>query len=349
MRRRLWFSLGVIDSGTALDRGLPHMIPVSEFVAPPSNINDAELPAPELWNVYRTDFTDMSFACMTHRATICQKTLCEKPSSSDNIQEHWNRKIAAIASFEAYVGRQFDQIHYENATDFESHAKAVAESIGVHFQILCRRPPYRCKENPVPSSDEFDLLYASLQLLEHYIDRSVRPESAPWCWFSWCKWYALAILLAELCCRPPGTAPSRAFTVAEDGFRRYSRVVEVTNSQSLWKPMTRLMKQVQAIRQKFLQLTDADDAQPGLIGYSDVQLAAADPFSFDNRTMAFEPGLPFTDVSKLDSRAQGLMPQGSFTSVHELQELSVPVADLSWVNWNLFLADMNDSYTGTSS
>jgi hypothetical protein len=81
------------------------------------------------------------------------------------------------------------------------------------------------------------------------------PDLAQWAWKSWVKWYALAIVLAELCAFPEGPDSESAFTVARDAYQLYAPLIADSDSGMFWKPITRLMHRVEQLRTAKPQFT----------------------------------------------------------------------------------------------
>jgi hypothetical protein len=113
--------------------------------------------------------------------------------------------------------------------------------------LLLRRPPYKQEGQFSPPRDGFDILGTATEVLVR--DMRLRiPDLAQWAWKSWVKWYALAIVLAELCVRPDGPQSDKAFAVAHDAYQLYAPRIADSDSGMLWKPIDKLMRRVQGLR-----------------------------------------------------------------------------------------------------
>jgi hypothetical protein len=99
-----------------------------------------------------------------------------------------------------------------------------------------------------PSNDEFNVLEVATEVLERNMRLKV-PEIAPWAWKSWVKWYALALVLAELCGQPEPMLAERAFYVAKESFENYAPLIADAEAGMLWKPIVKLMRRVKHIRE----------------------------------------------------------------------------------------------------
>ena len=67
----------------------------------------------------------------------------------------------------------------------------------------------------------------------------------PCCWFIWVMWYALAVLLAELCEHTDGPLVDRAWITAEASFAKYQGTI---NDAALWSSIKNLMYRARTAR-----------------------------------------------------------------------------------------------------
>jgi hypothetical protein len=97
-------------------------------------------------------------------------------------------------------------------------------------------------------------LEAAAIVLELHL-QPMPPDLHPWAWKNWVQWHALAIILAELLVRPQGLLSDRAYQIAMISFRHYAKIVADSESGMLWKPIAKLMRRVQKLRQGALVIT----------------------------------------------------------------------------------------------
>ena len=88
----------------------------------------------------------------------------------------------------------------------------------------------------------------ALKLLQQAVGRRGGTDSDQWRWYDWVPWYALAIVLAELCSGPHGASTEHAWMVAESSYLYYEKNVADGDEGLLWKPITRLLRKVKALR-----------------------------------------------------------------------------------------------------
>src|SRR5438552_1307382 len=81
----------------------------------------------------------------------------------------------------------------------------------------------------------------------------INENTAKWGWLfrTYTQWHAVAVVLSELCHRPPGPDYERAWKAVESVYD--DRALHPPKSQGgmLWKPMRQLMAKARAIREKY--------------------------------------------------------------------------------------------------
>jgi hypothetical protein len=248
LRRRLLFTIGVLDTHSALDRGTIPILPSRAFHTPPLNINDQEMSAPNaVPTISASESTDMSHSLMTYQAMICQRRVYELSASSQNAWEVWSQKLQLVDAFGKYVEKVTASVN-EDSSPLERLQKISGKKIYISLQLILRRPPYKQPHNVVPPWDDYNLLEAASNVLEQHM-QPMPPELQLWVWKNWVQWHALAVILAELTIRPSGVQSDRAYSIATKSFQHYAKIVADSNSGMLWKPIARLMRRVQRTRE----------------------------------------------------------------------------------------------------
>jgi hypothetical protein len=224
------------------------MLPSTAFRTPPLNINDQDMSPPDgVPSESSLGSTDMSHTAMTYEAMICQRKLYELSEDIQEPWQNWSQRLALVDAFGRYVENVSATIS-ESSGPAERFLKVSGEKIFVSLQLILRRPPYRQRQDAVPPWDEFDILDAGSKVLEQHM-QPMPPELQRWAWKNWVQWHALAVVLAELTIRPAEPLSDRAYTIVTKSFRYYAKIVADSDSGMLWKPIARLMRRVQRIRQ----------------------------------------------------------------------------------------------------
>jgi hypothetical protein len=224
------------------------MLPSTAFRNPPLNINDQDMSPPNnVPSASSLGSTDMSHTAMTYEAMICQRKIYELSENTQEPWKIWSQKVALVDEFGRYVESVSAMINVSSGPT-ERLLKISGEKIFVSLQLILRRPPYRQLQDAVPPWDDFDILDAGCKVLEQHM-QPMPPELQRWAWKNWVQWHALAVVLAELTIRPVGPLPDRAYAIATESFAYYAKVVADSESGMLWRPIARLFRRVQKIRQ----------------------------------------------------------------------------------------------------
>ncbi|CAN9289402.1 unnamed protein product [Alternaria alternata] len=189
----------------------------------------------------------MSHTAMIYEAMICQRRLYEISDGVQNGWEQWTKKVELLNEFKTSILSERTNIHSYDSP-LEMLRRMSAQKIIVSMQLLARRPPYRQPHNIVPPWDDFDIMKSATEVLEQHL-QPIPVELQPWAWKNWVQWHALAVLLAELMVRPQEPSSDRSYIIAKQSFRHYARLVADSESGLLWKPIAKLMRRVQRLRQ----------------------------------------------------------------------------------------------------
>lgn len=242
LRRRLWYVICLLDTQATLDRGSIPLVSYGALGPPPLSVNDSDISPTFMPSSPSEGFTDMTVVLMTFEAMTCHKRLCEIGGNA----EDWPAKLELISAFDhSYHQKYIDRDDVD--TPVKRLCQLGAQSILASMHLLLRRPPYRQARNWIPASDDFDIMDMAAKVLADHL----RVESeglSPWAWEQWVPWYALAVVLAELCNRPNAPASDSAYLLAERTYQRYSRPITDPDSGMLWKPIAKLLRRVQRLR-----------------------------------------------------------------------------------------------------
>ena len=161
------------------------------------------------------------------------------------------------------------------------------------------------------------------------------------------KWYALAVLLAEL--YSPGDSPAidHSYLVAREAFAQNASVIADSETGMLWRPIAKLMSRVQRLRGNTASET-ADfalifsHAATGLAMDRDVPREPN--FTANGNGEYSEQELDLDYFNETMANPDDIMP-GFMDSQDGQQERLGNVLDgnLSGINWDSFLEEMTDS------
>ena len=328
MLLRLMFCIGALDSQTSMDRGSSPITTMHYFRHTPRLVDDSDI-GNSIPLHSRNTFCDMSFSHIVQESTICSRRLNEIAPDEPGSYDRWNTKLQIILEFEArmqdYCGRLED-----SRNTLIRYIKLYAEHIVLDMHLVLRRPLYRCKDNPSPPDDQFDVLSVAVQVMEQTLWLANDSALAPWVWFSQTslRWHVLAIILAELCTRRQDTHADRAYKIAKQGFAYYASLMAETDLAPVWATLEKLMARVQHIRSTSATSTpslthDVPDATNSA-SQSSAQVSADTNIP---QTMDSGPG-----YEALQPDDPSLDPMLDFGD------------DALWLNWDSFLEGMGNAW-----
>jgi uncharacterized UPF0160 family protein len=175
---------------------------------------------------------------------------------------------------------------------------------------------------------------AATKVLEQH-SQAMPAELQPWAWKNWVQWHALAVVLAELTVRSQDRSSDRAYSVAAQSFRHYARLVADSESGLLWKPIARLMRRVQRMRQSaclrptrtFLNETATLDINPVIMEQPNF-VCFDDNDMFNVATQGVDTELLGTTFMSTENYVEGQY-NGTGSSI-----------DTPWLAWDLFIRDI---------
>ncbi|KAI7379945.1 hypothetical protein KC336_g19086, partial [Hortaea werneckii] len=333
-RLQLWFMIGLLDLQAAFDRGTKPLLGADDFTVWPSNVNDEELmttPQEAINATYPTRFTDMTFPLMTYRAMMNQHVFTNigytQPGKSETLSdtEVWQEKAKVFRNFEEHV----EGLKYalaDSPNPFARYVVLSGEYISANMRTILRRPIYPPIRGRPPASDDVDVLQHATVVLEYALGRSNFSEYAHcqefslWSWNTWIPWYAIAVVLAELCRSPQSPIALRSWRAAEESYAVYAQRVADGQSGLLWRPVERLMQKARALwRRPVPRAESGVDTQKWV---SDTSALPSNPPT----QLGSDVAAPYMDMSSMPS--------------------TLPPADgdeaMSWFDWEYFLEGLDD-------
>ena len=335
VRRRLWFCIGALETQSAYDRGTRPLLTFRDFQYWPRNLNDVEISSQSTITSPESTqdrYTDMSFFLAVTKGAMCQRHLSHiafslaTPDGTDNAGSIQNRQLEVFEQFSNFV-EDLPNTFTSPPTDIQNFTLSVIREQRAAIMLLMYRPLHRIGPKFDPPSTgafvDFDLLATATTVLEHTQKKHARPEFAKWAWFAWPKWYALAVALAELC-TVKGLQADHAWEVCKRSYSEYADAVADAKGGLLWKPIAKLMRQVEAKRGP-RHMQGVDPAAPDA------------PFYQQDRPLGGGPNgvNPFWATSQ---------PQPFSVSVDPALEpfpanITQPMQDASWAYWNTLIDD----------
>ncbi|KAI0153089.1 hypothetical protein GGR57DRAFT_513333 [Xylariaceae sp. FL1272] len=248
IRRRLWFGLGVLDMFATFDRGTAPLLLLSDFRSPPQDMDDDDFDG--IGSRFTSDgprsgMRDMTFFLHLISVMLCYKRVSETSSCAEDGWKGWSQKLEIISELTQQAEQTLSKLP-ENKTPLQKLLGLTTKEIIAAAALMLRRPLYKSQRSDIPPWDDFNVLEAAAETLEGQ-SKKLSADLAPWAWKAWSPWYALAVALAELC--KPSWTPlcDRAYLISRETYDRDIHRVADGAAGMLWKPIARLMRQVEAI------------------------------------------------------------------------------------------------------
>ena len=352
IRRRVWYSIGILDMQAAFDGGSHSVIANNGVLGrPPLNIDDCVLSSAssQCVLVEQPGLTDMSYSSMAHDALICWRRLTHIPTDSEGqavqIRQEWSNRSKIVTDWEQRMRERYLQ-YCDSKQPYQRFMKFVGEDMIRTMGLLERRPMHRLFSAGTRPADDFNVLELATDVVERSLLKFNDPSLAPWSWFAWIKWYALAIMLAELCGHGNGALRDRAWNVAEEALSTFADLVI---DDVLWRSVEKLMRKARSVR----------DSCRGssLFANTPVGLRATSSHENTNSSNLSKEKDQFQGIAQAHERisqSSHVSEAPTETDPSRTQLLPVDVDDsvpdtsiddsgyMSWVNWELFVQDVGN-------
>lgn len=249
MSRRVWYSLCVLDIQAALDGGF---FSGSASIAPlghrPLHVNDSDF-SPESNSELseHQGFTDMTFPLMTFTMLRLLRRLTNVYVDDDGypvVSQSWAERFSLVQECAQELEHNY-LVHCDCTIDFQHFTRVVGDGMLTTMRLLARRPVHRFLSTCPPPEQGISVLELALDVLEQGQRKYSKPGFGLWKWFAWSKWYALAVLLAELCQYTSGPLYKRAWVVAELALPNYEQSEQ---PKPLFTAMERLKQKAERCR-----------------------------------------------------------------------------------------------------
>ncbi|EHK47823.1 hypothetical protein TRIATDRAFT_172547, partial [Trichoderma atroviride IMI 206040] len=273
MRRRLWWSICVLDSRACEDSGhdatLPHG---GADTLIPLNINDSDMavhmkeaPRP------RTGLTEMSFSLVRFEATSLFRRLQYTSTSSlgqNDEDQDLAKKMNQISETQTRLHNLY--LKYCDLSDpFSWYIHTIAQIVFTKMQLVAHHPSLRrAGYTELPKETQEYLFTSSIMILEYWLALNTEKKTKKWRWLceTYIQWYALAFLLSALCVRPESEEVERAWNAVDATLQLGLKLSNIAQKRTginpngvsdideifcdAYKPLRRLIKKAHAARSR---------------------------------------------------------------------------------------------------
>ena len=359
IRRRVWYSIGILDMQAAFDGGSHSVIANNGVLGrPPLNIDDSVLSSASSRSPFseKPGLTDMSYNSMMHEALICWRKLTHIPTDSEGqpvkIRQEWANRSKIVKGWEQRIHENYLR-YCDSMQPFQRFMEFVGQDMIITMRLLERRPMHRLFSAGPPPADDLDILELATDIVERSYFRFTDPSFTPWSWFAWVKWYVLAIMLAELCGHGNGPLIDRAWKVAEEAFSTFAHLVI---DDILWRSVEKLMRKARSTRDASRGSSLPIPAPTSLPAISSFENMDTGRHNKEANQVQGSEWDWHADIRPHDRnlRSSHLSEAPTETGQARTQLLGVDVDSLgpetiaddpeymSWVNWELFVQDVGN-------
>ena len=253
-RLRLWQLLRNLDFRSALDRGMEPVIRPNSYDTPlPSNLNDEDLTeGMASYPAIGSQLTDMSFAFVADEGiSMAIKLHFLDRENVTGSADHWKRRLEMVEEFDRSVNEKYLQQQLDIRIPIRWMMAYVAHALSVLCQLLAVRPMTRSrtKQQSPSNMGPREILARAIQSLRAeglmYQQQLVRGYG----WCCWNQWYVLAVALVEICAAPELSRDVETWSLLQETYERQSKTIADGVNGRLWRPIKKLMKKVEGLRE----------------------------------------------------------------------------------------------------
>ncbi|CAH0046607.1 unnamed protein product [Clonostachys solani] len=229
MRRRLWWSICVLDSRASEDTGYDTMIPFGKVDTQlPLNVNDSDLYANmEHLPQPRVGLTEMTFSVVRFESVQVFQNLQHISSDSmgksarPSAAQYLKDKTDTICGIENRLHELYLK-HLDFSNPLAWFTSTICAIVFTKMRLVAYHPYLKRSSSAGFSSDTKDRLFVeSTEVIESWVRLNQEESTHRWRWLceTYFQWYALTFLLLELCERTHGGPVDRAWDAVDSALR----------------------------------------------------------------------------------------------------------------------------------
>lgn len=256
MRRRLWWTICVLDHRSAEDAGCEMTVVERSFDTQfPLNVNDSDL-SPEMTEFppERVGSTDMSFSlirfevcALSRRVHAAANGLVACPRESQVTLEEHEEKL--IETYE-HIDQKYLQPSPTRDNELLTWVSAtIARLITAKMSLVIYQPLMQSTGTELPRDVRDRLFLASVEVVEYSRILAAEPKIRRWQWLfhTYNQWHAVAYLLLEVCRRPWSPSVERAWIALNATFQTNKNIP--LSKPAIWLMLRKLMVQAKRHRE----------------------------------------------------------------------------------------------------
>ncbi|KAF7504324.1 hypothetical protein GJ744_002444 [Endocarpon pusillum] len=362
MRRRLWWQICILDRQASIDRGTDPIITAHGFSTQlPLNVNDEDLLPNDPNEVQpREGYTDTALSLICHEVFEIERRLTYIPAGEFNrslemSDDFWAQRKGWVSVSQRRVEDKYLR-HFNMDVPQQHYAVLLSHIIVATMWLFAYRPLQPRSDSPTSFKiPQPGILHLAVEVMDKSIQLSMHPCARPFKWMSsiWVQWYALAVMIAELCVQTEGPTVERAWSIVDPVFEETAQHVADSDKGRLWRPIKKLMTRAQEVRKKHLAdvaaafrsqsigaaPTAAEQAIPWLITqHSDsngMDMDAEPKPLLDNSSTLNLPQQIGTGTEPMSVDWASFFATGATDQIDYNDEIN----EMAWTNWASFIDD----------
>ncbi|KAF4632820.1 hypothetical protein G7Y89_g5305 [Cudoniella acicularis] len=258
VRRRVWWTLCLIDNRISEDCGLESNVPMTMDTKLPLHINDSDIAAENIEALIpNTGFTEMtaSLIKIEMAETVLKFKLSQYGKCPLSVEETETLIRELTGRYESTYLKCLDTSLHLHRLVYLGTRLIIAKLWRILYDPLQRNDPAVLDGEEIKER----LLLYNTEVVE--ITHQLPDKSSKFGWFFLCKytrWHAMAYLLIELCSHTEGPGVDRAWAALnavfggsgdENKSTRTDGVQEIEKSM-LWQPLQKLLKRACHVREQ---------------------------------------------------------------------------------------------------
>lgn len=232
---------------------------------PPLNINESDIePNMPDFPAEREGFTEMTFCLIRVKSMQAAWELFRKSSASSELKGHVGEDVLSREQRDTLLKELEEtlQSKYLRHCDLSVPSQLIIfltpQLIFKRLWLMIHAPRTATNDTSKPSQipGPYDakirdqLFRTSIEILELSSRLLLDPLLTPWHWHShtYIQWSAVALVLSELCARPPSADCDRAWECVQKAYDVW-KLNKRAHKGTLWRPIRRMMAKARYVRE----------------------------------------------------------------------------------------------------
>ncbi|KAJ5972400.1 uncharacterized protein N7479_002318 [Penicillium vulpinum] len=254
MRRRLWWSICILDVQTAEDQGTDPMIhDVFYDTQIPLNINDEDI-RPGLKNM---PYELAGYTSLTYFLLQCEVALATRrltyylPGSPCPALQTIEERQTLVHDLDRRLNERYVR-HLDTTNPLQWACSKLVSTAVAKLSLIIYQPLDKTKSiASLPQNIQSKILLKAIEVVElsHLFQTDIRVTRWKWDLQAHTPWYAVAYVLAELCNSRDNLEMERAWLSVSKIFKEW-QIHAFRQNKPLWRPLSRLMMRASSRRDK---------------------------------------------------------------------------------------------------